>query len=102
MDETMIHNHNYRILPWHLQDVMREYFENHVIAAPVEIVRRERDRFRGFLTALLEGDRQFALELADCVAAAGMTRIDRFLKDAPPASWGSPLNVKVWLELQKS
>ena len=91
---------NYAILPWHLREPMRAYFEEHRLIIASEINRKDRNRFAGFLRALLEGDRAWALELADCTAAAGMARVDRFLRDAPTASWGSTFNVSVWLEIR--
>jgi hypothetical protein len=76
---------DYSDLPEHMQDGMRLYMEQH-------------RRPGNFLTAILENDLMGALSKADDINKHRLLDYGRWLyNNAPPNSFGSKENVKLWL-----
>ena len=81
----MSHVPNYTLLPWHLQDGMRMYIEEHI-------------RPGDFLLACLCNDLNGAVGHADSINRHRLEDICLFLyNEIPSRSWGSKEKVLAWL-----
>lgn len=76
---------DYDLLPAHLREGMRRYFEHGIETG-------------SFLRAVLERDFERSALLSDPESAAGELGIARFLSGAPEECWGSPAKVQAWID----